>query len=55
MGRVRTTARVPVDPLEPMLSTVTSRQILQIVCGRNALRFSGTEKVPCDWVRIVAE
>lgn len=38
-----------------MFSAVAGRQIFQIVRGGNALGFSGTKKVPCDWVRIIAK
>ena len=55
MSRIRTTASVPVDPLEPMLSTVTGSQILQIVRGANALGLSGTKKVPRNGIRVVAK
>ena len=55
MGRIGTTTSVPIDPLEPMLSTVTGSQILQIVSGGNALGFSSTKKVPRDRIRVVAK
>lgn len=55
MSRIRTTASVPIDPLEPMLGTVTGSQILQIVRGGNALGFSGTKKVPRNWIGVVAK
>jgi hypothetical protein len=55
MSRVRTTSRVTVDPLEPMLSTVTSLQVLKIVGGGDTLRFGGAEEVFFDGVGVVAE
>ena len=55
MSRIRTAASVPIDPLEPMLGTVAGSQILQIVGSGNALGFSGTKKVPRNWIYVVAK
>jgi hypothetical protein len=55
VGRVRSPACVPVDPLEPMLSTVSSNQVLKIIGGWDALSFDGTEEVLLDRVTVVAK
>jgi hypothetical protein len=53
--RVRSSTSVSVDPLEPMLGTMTSNKILKIVGGRDALSLSGTKEVLFDWVSVVTE
>lgn len=55
MGGVTPASGIPVDPLQPMLRAVTCNQILQTIGRRDSPRFSSTEKVLSDWVRIVAE
>lgn len=45
----------PVDPLEPVLSTMTGDKVLQIICKWNALRLRCAEEVVADWVLVVAE
>lgn len=46
---------VPVDPLEPVLSTVAGGQILEIIGDWNTLRLNGTKEVLHDGVGVVAE
>jgi hypothetical protein len=55
MSRVTSTSRVTVDPLQPVFSTVTGDQVLEIVCGRNALGLRSAQEVFLDWVCVVAE
>ena len=55
VSRITPSARVPVDPLQPMLCTMARYQVLQIVGGRNALGLSRTEKVLRDWIGVIAE
>jgi hypothetical protein len=55
MRRVRSSASVPVDPLEPMLSTVASGQVLKIVGDRNTLSFDGAKEILLNWIAVVAE
>jgi hypothetical protein len=55
MSRVRSPSSVPVDPLQPVLGTMTSDQVLEIVCGRNTLRLSGAKEVFFDRVGVIAE
>jgi hypothetical protein len=55
MGRVASTSCVTVDPLQPMLSTVTGDQVLEIVRGRDTLRLRSAQEVFLDRVCVVAE
>lgn len=55
MSGVTPTASVSVDPLQPMLRTVTRHQILKIVRGRNPLGLSSPEKVLCYRISVVAK
>ena len=55
MSRVTATASVSVDPLQPMLCTVASDQVLEIIRDWNVLGFSGPEEVLSNWVGIIAE
>jgi len=55
MGRVRATASVSIDPLEPVLSTVSSRQVLKVIRRRDALRFRGSQEVPGNGVGIISK
>jgi hypothetical protein len=55
VGRVGTTAGVSVDPLKPVLSTVASDQILEIIGNWNVLGLDGTKEVLHDRVGVVAE
>jgi hypothetical protein len=53
--RVGSATGVSVDPLEPVLSTMTGDQVLEIVGGRDALGFDGAEEVFLDGVAVVAK
>lgn len=53
--RVRSSTSVPVDPLEPMLSTVAGNQVLKIIGSRDALSFDGAKEVLLDWIAVVAK
>lgn len=55
MRSIASTARVAVDPLEPVLSTVARLQVLKVVSDWNALRLGGTQKVLHDWICVVAK
>jgi hypothetical protein len=55
VSRVRSPTCVPVDPLEPMLSTMSGDQILKIIGGWDALSLSGTEEVFLNRVAVVAK
>jgi len=55
VGRVGSTSGVAVDPLQPVLSTVASDQILEIIGDRNVLGLDGTKEVLHDRVSVVAE
>lgn len=46
---------LPVDPLQPVLSTVAGNEILEIVCDRDVLRLNRTEEVLHDRVGVVAK
>lgn len=50
MGTVRPTTGITVDPFQPMLGTMTSDQVLKIVCDRDVLALSSTEEVLHDGV-----
>lgn len=47
--RLRLT-HITVDPFQPVLGSVTRRQILQVVHGRDVLRLGGSQKVVLDGV-----
>lgn len=55
MSRVASASGITVDPLQPMLSTMASDQILKIVRGRDALRLSCAQEIVFDRIRVVAE
>jgi hypothetical protein len=55
VSRIRPSSSVAIDPLEPVLSTMASGQILKIVGGRDTLRFGGTKEVLLDWVGVVTK
>ena len=55
MSRVRTASSVAVDPLEPMLGSMASDQILEIVGGRDALGFGSSQEILLDGVSVVAK
>jgi hypothetical protein len=55
MSRVATTASISVDPLEPVLSTMASYEILKIIGGRDTLRLGGSEEILHDWVGVVSK
>ena len=55
VGAVRSPTGVTVNPLQPMLSTVTGDQVLKVICGGNTLRLSGAEKVFLDRICIVTK
>lgn len=49
MGRVRAATSVPIDPLEPVLSTVTSDQVLEVICDGEALGFLDSVSACCKF------
>jgi hypothetical protein len=53
--RVGSSTSVPVDPLEPMLGTMTSNEILKVVGGRDALSLGSTKEVLLDRIGVVAK
>lgn len=55
MSRVAPPPSVSINPFEPVLGAMASGQVLQIIRCRNPLAFSGTKKVPRDWIGVVAE
>lgn len=55
MGTVTAPTSVPVDPLEPVLSTMAGGQVLKIISGGDALSLSGTKEVILDGVCVVAK
>jgi hypothetical protein len=55
VSRVGSSSSIAVDPLEPVLSTVAGGQVLEIVGGRNALRFGGTKEVLLDRICVITE
>ena len=55
MCRVRAAAGVLVDPLQPMLSTMASLQVLQVVRDGYVLGLDCAKEVLHDWVCIVAK
>lgn len=54
VGAIRAAASVAVDPLQPVLGTVASDEILKIIGGRDALGVGGTKEVVLDGICIVA-
>jgi hypothetical protein len=52
---VRSSSSVAIDPLEPMLGTMAGGQVLEIIGGRDTLRFGGTKEVLLDWVGVVTK
>lgn len=55
MGRVRATAGVTIDPLQPVLGAMASCKILQIVGDRDVLGLGGPKEIPSNWVGVVTE
>jgi len=55
VGRVRPTARVTVDPLQPVLGTMACREVLEIIGSGNALGFRGAKEVPSNRIGVVPE
>jgi hypothetical protein len=55
MCGVRPTSRITVDPLQPVLCTMTCRQILEIIRCRNALRLGCPQEIVFDRVCVVPE
>lgn len=55
VGRVRSTTSIAVDPLQPVLSTMSGNQVLKIVGGRNALCLDRSQEILLDRVGVVAE
>ena len=53
MSRVATTTSVPVYPLQPMLGTVTSDQVLEVIGDGNILGLSSSQEVLSNRVCIV--
>ena len=54
-GSIRSTTSISVDPLEPVLGTVTSHKILQIVGDWEALGLSSSEEILHNRIGVVAE
>lgn len=50
MGTVRSTAGITVDPFQPVLGTMTSDQVLKIVCDGNVLALGSTQEVLHDGI-----
>lgn len=55
VSTVTSATSVSVDPLEPMLSSVPSDEILQVIYDRNALGFGSPEEIVLDWVGVVTK
>jgi hypothetical protein len=55
MCRVRSTSSIPVNPFEPVLSTVASDEVLEIVCGGDSLTLARTKEVLHDWIRVITK
>lgn len=55
MGAVRSTARIPVDPLEPRLGAMSRGQVLKVIDSWNSLRLGGAEEVLFDGILVVSE
>lgn len=55
MSRVRATAGVTVDPLQPMFGAMASCKVLQIIGGRDALGLRGPKEIPSNWIGVVTE
>lgn len=52
---VRSSSSIAVDPLEPVLSTVTGDQILKVISRGDTLCLGGAQEVLFDGVGVVAE
>ena len=52
---VTSTTGVSIDPLQPMLGTVTSHQVLEVICDGYVLRLGSAKEVLCNRVGVVAE
>lgn len=46
---------IPVDPLQPVLSTVARDEVLEVVGHGDTLRLRGAQKVMHDRIRVVAK
>lgn len=55
VGTVTSSSSVSVDPLQPVLSSVASDQVLKIINGRDSLRLCGSEEIILDRICVVAE
>lgn len=55
MSRVTPTTSISVDPLQPVLRTVTGDQILKVVRDWNILGLCSTQKILGDGIGIVAK
>ena len=55
MSTVRSTPSITVDPFQPMLSTMASNKILQVISDRNALAVDGLQEVLLDRIGVVAK
>ena len=55
MSRVRPTTGIAVDPFQPVLGSMASDQILEIICDGNVLRLHGSQEVLHDWIGVVPE
>lgn len=55
VSRIGPTSRILVDPLQPVLSTMSGHQILQVVRNWNVLRFRRPQEVLHDGIGVVAE
>lgn len=53
--RVRTTTSVPIDPFQPVLSTMPSDQVLKVIGNWNILRFSSSEEVLSNRICVVSK
>jgi len=55
MSTVGSTPSITIDPLEPVLSTMASNKILQVIGDRNALAVDGLQEVLLDGIGVVAK
>jgi hypothetical protein len=55
MGGVATAAGIAIDPLEPVLRTVASNQVLEVVGRGDTLRLTRSQEVLFDRVCVVTE
>lgn len=55
MSRIRSSTSVPVNPLEPMLSSVAGDQVLKVIGGRDTLSLDSAKEVLLDGVCVVSE